>query len=441
MRHTATRMLCGAVVMLLLGGSVVPVVATGEPLALDQCVRQALNYNLNTAQAVSNLKSAGADVTAARSVFLPNIRVSGSVSKPEETIEVFQGGELKFFDKTYSADAQASLVVFDGFGNLFGYRQATHGRTAAQERLLDAKQQVIYDTEKRYYEVGRTQELLDVAEKAAKLSNEQLKRTQAMKDLGASTLADVYKAEVDHSNARLVEIRAGRNLRVARASLAASIGLEVTADIEVEPLALEVVDVPFSLEEALTRAEQQNPGLRAARASLDSQKAGVKAAKSDRYPSLSIWGNTSYFNFEAKDFDDEHIEWRYGASVNLTVFDGMLTKSNIRRAESNQVLADRFLELEQLAVDFVVAETYADLEVAREAISVAQDGVRSSEEDLRLAQERFKIGEGTILDVVDAQVNLRRARSTLVTSRYDARLALAALRNAIGEVEIPGATN
>jgi len=68
---------------------------------------------------------------------------------------------------------------------------------------------------------------------------------------------------------------------------------------------------------------------------------------------------------------------------------------------------------------------------------VGESAVRSSEEDLRLAQERFKIGEGTILDVIDAQVNLRRAASTLVGARYDARLARAALMNAIGDVEVP----
>ncbi|MBZ0268914.1 TolC family protein, partial [bacterium] len=206
--------------------------------------------------------------------------------------------------------------------------------------------------------------------------------------------------------------------------------------VEIMPLEPET-EIPFDLPEARERALEANPTLRASELTRDAQELRVTSAKAARYPSLSLWGSNSFYNFELADFDDEHNDWRIGASVNLTVFDGLLTKANIRRAQSQLQVSEKALESTRNSVLFVVEQTYLDLEVAREAIAVAQGGIRSSEEDLRLAQERFKIGEGTILDVIDAQVNLRRARSTLVGARYDARLAHAALLNAIGEVEVP----
>ncbi|MDP6528107.1 MAG: TolC family protein, partial [Gemmatimonadota bacterium] len=79
-----------------------------------------------------------------------------------------------------------------------------------------------------------------------------------------------------------------------------------------------------------------------------------------------------------------------------------------------------------------VHSAHLDVEIARESIGVAGSGVRSAEEDLRLAQERFKLGEGTILEVIDAQVNHTRARTSLVSATYDLRLAQAGLRRAMG---------
>ena len=64
------------------------------------------------------------------------------------------------------------------------------------------------------------------------LSAEQLKKTRTMKDLGAATQADVYKAEVDHSNNRLAELRADRDLAVGKADLAAYLGLDPLGDVE-----------------------------------------------------------------------------------------------------------------------------------------------------------------------------------------------------------------
>jgi outer membrane protein len=123
--------------------------------------------------------------------------------------------------------------------------------------------------------------------------------------------------------------------------------------------------------------------------------------------------------------------------LNFTLFDGFFTKSNIRSAEASLLTARRSLETTELDVLFEVRRAYLDLEIARESITVAGDAVRSSQEDLRFAQERYNIGEGTILDVIDAQVNLTRSKTNLVTAQYDARLAVSALRNAVGDYTLP----
>ncbi|GJM45589.1 MAG: transporter [Gemmatimonadota bacterium] len=435
MMQASARFICVAGAFCL-AGTFTPDVAGAQPLSLETCRGLALRANLQAAQAHGQLKSAEADVTAARSSFLPSVSLSGGFSKTEDAFELPIGGGFVFLDKSWSTGLSANLTVFDAGGNVFGYQRATRARDAADHQLLATRQSVIYETEVRFFDVIRQQELLEVALKSTELSQEQLKKTEAMKQLGASTQADVYKAEVENSNARLEEIRARRNLRVSKASLAAYIGRDPGTEIEIDGQ-LPELEVAFDLSTALERARESNPSLKAARLSRESSKAGVRGAKSDRYPTVSVFTQTSWNNFELSMWDDDHVETRYGASLNFNLFDGFLTKSNIRRAESALVVAEKSLSSAERDVLFQVEQAYLDLEVAREAIVVAGDAVRSSEEDLRLARERFKIGEGTILDVIDAQVNLRRALSTEVASRFDARLAHVALRNAIGDAGVP----
>jgi TolC family type I secretion outer membrane protein len=435
MRKFVAPLFPGTIAALLLALSP-PGRVAAQPLSLADCTRMALSQNVSVAQSRQFLESANADVLSARSAFLPSVSSGGSWTKPEEVIEVFQGGQLRFFDEPWSARVDGSLLLFDGLGNLSTYRQATNARSSAREEFLDSRQEVVYQTEIRFFEVRKQEALLEVQRQAVNQSGEQLKKTRAMKDLGAATQADVYKAEVDHSNNRLTELRTERDLNVAKASLAEYVGLDPRQDLDLAEEDLEIPD-DFDLAGASERALEVNPRLRAADLELQARESGVSAAKSDRYPSLNLFANADYFNFELQDFDDEHIEWRYGISMSFTIFDGFRTKANIRRAQAQELLSRRSREVAERQVLLDVRESFLDLEIARQSIAVAEEAVRSSEEDLRLAQERYKIGEGTILDVIDAQVNLIRSKTDLVNATYDRRLAVSALRNAIGDIPVP----
>jgi len=435
--------------------------AGAAPLSLQDCVRLALQNNLAVEQAAGEVRAADADVMGARAAFLPTLSLSARATRREGA-----GGDIGELQSTgglsdsvnvdsllaaqgeppeevrYSVNASASLLLFDGFGNVSNYQQASRARTAARSRSLDARQGVVYETERRFLEVLKTSELLDVQREAANLSEEQLKKTRAMKELGAATQADVYKGEVDFANNRLEILRAERNLAVARASLATYLGLDPGGPLELQPGDLSL-ETSVDQQTAVQRALELNPELRASRASLEAREAGVTVAKSDRWPSVSAFYGANYFDDDLVLRDlvrDEPITRSYGLSMNFQVFDGLVTKSRIRRAQSDLLTARRTTESAERDVRFAVRQAWLDLEIAREAISVSEEAVRSSEEDLRLAQERYKIGEGTILDVIDAQVNLTRSRSNLVNATYDRRLAVSALHDAIGDIPVPDVT-
>ncbi len=436
MRKALVRPGSGGALLLGAALAVLAPAANAEPLDLESCIRLALRNNLAVAQADAALGRAEADGLGAWAGFLPRASASGTWNKPEEVIEIFQGGTLSFFDESWSASIQASLPIFDGFQNVRSWQQASSGKEQARYSRTATLQDVVLETERRFFEVGRQTSLLEVRHEAVGLSQEQLKKTEAMKELGAATQADVFKAEVDHSNNLLSELRTERDLQVAEANLSEYLGLDPIREIELAEADLSIGG-SSDLEDASRRALEGHPEVQASEAGLEASSHGVGAAKANRWPSLDFFYRSNYFNFEFGDFDDEHVEWSYGASLNLTIFDGFLTKSNIRRAEASALEGRRALGAKRREVQRGVRQAWLDLEIARRSIEVAQSAVRSSEEDHRFAQERYKIGEGTILDVIDAQVNLTRSKTDLVTATYDARLAVSALSNAVGEMPVP----
>ena len=406
---------------------------------LDDAVELALKHNFNVALAEGDLAGARADVTGARSSFFPNLSVNGSWTYSEP--EIFFNSDLGVFtrapNESWFGSANANFLLFDGLGTFARYGQAKNRKEAEQSEFLKAKQDVAYETELRYLDVLKKEYLLRVQQEAVHLSEEQLKKTRAMKDLGASTQADVFKAEVDFSNNRLAELRADRDLNVARATLANYIGIDPREPIEVRD---EGPPGDFSTDPAAAAAKalEIHPNLLAARSFVESSQDGVKLAKSDRWPALSLYGNVNYSDIFSIDKPvDENTQYSYGARMSFTIFDGLLTKSNINRAQANLVTQRRFAESEQRDVLLGVQEAVLDSDLARQSVEVAREAVQSSEEDLRLAEERYKVGEGTILEVIDAQVNLTRSKTNLVNAAADHRLSVSRLRNAVGDLPVP----
>ena len=66
-------------------------------------------------------------------------------------------------------------------------------------------------------------------------------------------------------------------------------------------------------------------------------------------------------------------------------------------------------------------------------IEVATNGLKSAEEDLKLSQEKYNVGSGTILELIDAQVALQRARSNQVQALTEARVADALVARVRGQ--------
>ena len=242
-------------------------------------------------------------------------------------------------------------------------------------------------------------------------------------------------------NARADLINAEQQVQLGRASLNHVLGRGLSAPLETVPLAGEPTcrrrpRRPGRWPGWVERAKRSNPGLEQARRNRSSAEMSLKARRAAWHPRLS--GNLSYSRanevFE-RVYGDLSQNYRLNAGLNLTweLFDGGLRGADIDRARSGLESARLGLEQQVRDLALSVETTYLELVRLGRILRIARRTAELAAEDLHLAEERYRVGKGRLLEVLDAQVGLTSARNNRVNTRYDLALAEADLERLTGE--------
>jgi outer membrane protein TolC len=164
----------------------------------------------------------------------------------------------------------------------------------------------------------------------------------------------------------------------------------------------------------------------------------AKAARLSYLPTVTV--SASYdrqnpeFNQVYSGFNQNY-NLSYGLSVSFNLFNGFSDQANVERQSLSYNIAKENLADRQRNLRLEVEQALLALQAAKEITKINEDNLKSSEEDLRLAQERYRVGAGTLLDIINAQFNLTNSQATLVSAKYDMMIARAQLKAAMGTLE------
>ncbi len=131
-------------------------------------------------------------------------------------------------------------------------------------------------------------------------------------------------------------------------------------------------------------------------------------------------------------FDFRSQPFQASLTISLPIFTGFGRSLRLAQAREQQQDADESLRAQALQVRTSVQARYLALRTAYQAIGVQAESREAAREQLRLAQDRYRVGIGAALEVVDAQAAVQRAEGDYVTAVYDYHRALAALEAAVG---------
>jgi outer membrane protein len=342
---------------------------------------------------------------------------------------------------------------------------------------------------------------VDVARQQVVRNTDFLTLAKARYDVGQATLLDVRQAEVAKGQSDVSLLRAVQADNEAKLDLLRRMGVEPPAPVEQIALSdsFPVQAPEFRLDELLALADEQNPTLRSLRARRSAANWGVRAARSEFFPTLQVQAGWSGFTQEFTDsdlllgqtlgeaqsqaadceyqnqvrtaldlggqvpnclaaaglndagtglsdpvatgileandvfpFDYTGQPFQANLRVSLPLFTGFGRSLRISQARAQEQDATEEVRARRLLVRSDVHARYLALQTAFQAIAVQQANRESARDQLRLAQDRYRLGAGTSLEVSDAQNSVQRAEGDYVNAVYDYHKAVAALEASVG---------
>ncbi len=329
---------------------------------------------------------------------------------------------------SYSAQLGGSVDLFRGFRRFTDLRGAKRGVEASEARFREAEYTTAETVKITYFNVVANRELVRVELDRVQRQEDQLSFVEQQLALGRATRSDLLRSQVDLNNARVALLNAENAARTSRFGLSEAVG--VTEPLEpVESAELEVEALPWDRQELLSMALSGAPGLVSARAQASADEAFVASAKAAYLPTLTFSGGWAWSNVE---FPPQNRSWSLALSGSLPLFNGFTREAQLYQARARADQSRSQERAVELALRKDLDQALGTIEAALASIGLAEQTVELSREDLRVTQERYRLGLATILDLQAAQITLRQAEVDLIRRRFDYQLGLARLEALLG---------
>ena len=164
---------------------------------------------------------------------------------------------------------------------------------------------------------------------------------------------------------------------------------------------------------------------------VEQKELAVKAAKAGYLPSVNLNAGPS-LNFELRPGSSRTPGISAGVSASWNIFDSGVTKAQVDSAKTDLEVAQLTLDRDRENVDLALRQAYFTMRAAEDQLRSTRDAVGQAEEDYYIAREKYRAGEGIMLDVLDAQKALSEARLQHIQAQYDYVTGKAAVENAMG---------
>ncbi len=413
-----------------------------RPLAVDQAVDLALKYSQSLK--ASSEKTAGAEAKARETDTYrwPSLKFASSYSRlspiPAFEIDVPNIGKFVLNPallNAYNFQLTVQQPLFTG-RRLSGASEAGRLQArAAREDYLRDEAQLVFAVREAYWTVYKAGDVKRLVDENVALIEAHLRDVRNFLDQGLAKPNDVLKVQVQLSSAKVAQLQSANAIRLAVMSLNSLIGLPVNGDIRVtsqvrEPEAAE----PEKMDALVARALENRPELKAAGFGIRAAEAGVKIARSGRYPQIYLVGNYYMSNPNQRIYPLEnkfHGTWDVGVALSLDLWNWNRAGAQTRQARAQLAQAEHGAAQLRDAVTLEVSQNYFAVEQQRLTIRLAAEGVAQAEENYRVTRDRFKAGLALNSDLLDAEVALLQAKISHSQAKADYEVLQAKLAKSV----------
>ena len=421
MKRKQLRM--GALALTMMMGGFFPSAAGScAKLSLDEAIEMALAQNTALKVTKKGEDTAEAKVRQAKG----SNGVSASLSDNLTTRKV----EGASGTNTNNLSLSGSLPIYTGGKNQASIKSSEIGVDTARLATERGQENLKFSVIKAYYDALEAKKTIEVDQESVDNYQAHLTNVQQLYSAGSKAKIDVLRSSVELSNARQTLIKAQNSYEVKLANLRNYLNMDRD-----EPLTLttdfffERFDTPMS--EAIAYAYGNRKDLQADAYVVEQRELDIKAAKAGFLPTVSLSVGAGQENaFGSSSSSSNNVSAGLGVSWNI--FDSGVTKAKVDEAKIARDVARLNLQKDQETADLTLRTAYYNMREAERRLDSTGDAVGQAEEDYYIAKEKYRAGEGLMLDIIDAQLALSTAQLNHISAQYDYARYKAEVENAMG---------
>ena len=402
-----------------------------KEVTLNEAIARALQVQPVMVQARGDQRNAGATKMTAIGAYLPQVSTGASAARSNVTRVDQTTGRPVPAEYSYTGSFNASLELFDGFRRIANLRAASAGSAAAEAEVVNQRFQTILATKQLFYDASAQEDLVRVAAAQVKRAQQQLQISIDKLHAGSATRSDSLRSQVEYGNARIALLQAQAALATSQANLGRQIGIDASVRAVPDTLLPGPPDTADLRNAALASA----PLVQQADAQASTARAMVWSARSQYWPSLSVSYSNNRQGVGSPNLPffanyPETFSWRFG--VTWPILNGFMREANQVSASVTRDLAEARASDTRRQVNALLTQQLAALATAREQITISQDNLAAATEDLRVQNERYRVGASTILDLLTSQAALTQAEVNVVQTRFNYLIARAQVEAVVG---------
>lgn len=464
--------------------------AAGPVLTLDEAVQLALRNNPTYLQSTSGRTRAGAAVRSAYGNLLPNVSSSFGSSYREGRQQFFAGQAFGSTSDVLSSSSDLSLSAQYSRQSFLAVRQQKANLDAAEADVTSSEAQLRANVITQYLNALQAQARANFQDTLLVSTQAQLELARARQQVGAATTLDVRRAEVQVGQQQVARLREQNTAELEKLRLFQQMGVEQPANVRLTTT-FGIQEPTVQLQQVLDLARRSNPALQALQSRQRAADVGVSSARASYLPTLSLQTGVSGFSQQLVDINgqiqdaqasvagsrascfttdsirrgaglssiaarcnsfvftpaqeqlirDDNAKFpfsftrspiNFGMQLSLPIFDGFQREQRVQEATASRNDARYRVREQELRLTADVTSAYRNLTTAYQTVRLQEQNAQTAREALALAQERFRVGANTFVDVTQARSDYERAETDRINAIYDFHKAFAALEGAVG---------
>jgi outer membrane protein len=469
---------------------VVPRDSAGAALTIEQAVELARRNNPELQQIENNRIGARAAVRSAYGALLPSADASLSLQRQQGGQQIFGGTSLGASSDVNQSSYQIGFNYRINSATLITPSLQRANRDAVDADITGATENLRGNVRQQYLTALQSEATADLQDTLVVASQQELILAQAREIVGSGTQLDVQRAEVSLGLQQVAALKARSQVEIEKLRLFQLMGTPQPANVKLVSQ-FPVTPTALNVQELIESARRQNPSVLALRSREHVSDLNVKREKGEYSPTLSlstgIGGYTYGFtnsNFpvaqaqaqleasrascirteevraalnlsnqlalcnsmaftdaEAQAIRSGNAKFPFGftksprsisATLSLPIFDGFAREQRLQEAMAGRSDARYSVRAKELALTADVTAAYLILVTAEKTVALQEQNAAKAKQELKLVQDRYRIGATTFVDLTEARATFERSESDRITAVYDYHKAFAALESAVG---------